>query len=70
MLTNQGNTQIYSPFGTYVVEQHGPTCQDVAPKRDTAANERGTKPHGRNASGQRSDQVSDQVSDQGLAEAA
>ena len=21
-LTNQSNTQVYSPFGTYVVEQH------------------------------------------------
>ena len=23
MLTKQGNTQVYSPFGSYVVEQHG-----------------------------------------------
>jgi hypothetical protein len=22
VLTKQGNTQVYSPFGTYVVEQH------------------------------------------------
>jgi hypothetical protein len=27
MLTNQGNTQVYSPFGSYVVEQHGPGCE-------------------------------------------
>jgi hypothetical protein len=27
MLTKQGNTQVYSPFGSYVVEQHGPSCQ-------------------------------------------
>ena len=24
MLTKQGNTQVYSPFGSYVVEQHRP----------------------------------------------
>ena len=47
MLTNQGNTQVYSPFGSYVVEQHGPTCQDACQdaernERDTAANERNT----------------------------
>lgn len=27
MLTNQGNTQVYSPFGSYVVEQHGTPCE-------------------------------------------
>jgi hypothetical protein len=46
MLTNQGNTQVYSPFGSYVVEQHGPTCQDNEPSdRDTAANERRDERH-------------------------
>lgn len=28
MLTNPGSTQVYSPFGTYVVEQH-----DAGPHR-------------------------------------
>jgi hypothetical protein len=27
MLTKQGNTQVYSPFGSYVVEQHRPDCE-------------------------------------------
>ena len=27
MLTKQGNTQVYSPFGSYVVEQHTPDCE-------------------------------------------
>jgi hypothetical protein len=40
MLTNQGTTQVYSPFGTYVVEQHGPACEDTKRgERDTEANE-------------------------------
>lgn len=26
MLPTQGNTQVYSPFGTYVVEQHDTAC--------------------------------------------
>ena len=46
MLTNQGNTQVYSPFGSYVVEQHGPTCEDAERnERDTEANERHTFRH-------------------------
>ena len=27
MLTKQGNTQVYSPFGSYAVEQHGGGCE-------------------------------------------
>lgn len=27
MLTNQGSTQVYSPFGSYVVEQHRAPCE-------------------------------------------
>jgi hypothetical protein len=27
MLTKQSNTQVYSPFGSYVVEQHRPDCE-------------------------------------------
>ena len=27
MLTKQGNTQIYSLFGSYVVEQHRAACE-------------------------------------------
>ena len=30
MLPTQGNTQVYSPFGSYVVEQHDTAC-DAAP---------------------------------------
>ena len=26
MFFTQGNTQVYSPFGSYVVEQHSPSC--------------------------------------------
>jgi hypothetical protein len=27
VLTKPGNTQVYSPFGTYVVEQHDQGCE-------------------------------------------
>ena len=30
MLTKQGNTQVYSPFGSYVVEQHQADCERPA----------------------------------------
>ena len=26
--STQGNTQVYSPFGTYVVEQHDAVCRE------------------------------------------
>ncbi len=26
MIFTQGNTQVYSPFGSFVVEQHDPGC--------------------------------------------
>jgi hypothetical protein len=38
MFSTQGNTQVYSPFGTYVVEQHGADCLkrhvDLLPRPD------------------------------------
>jgi hypothetical protein len=43
MLTKQGNTQVYSPFGSYVVEQHRPDCErpERVPEPHTAEQPQG-----------------------------